>query len=174
MRTANEINYKPALLEAVESVNYAQKQKLFTHLSNHFKGDLAGKTIAIWGLSFKPQTDDMREASSIVLMKALWQAGAIVQAYDPEAMEECQRIFNDNDNLALMGTKESALKGADALVVCTEWSQFRAPDFDLIGNALTTKVIVDGRNLYDPQLLNERGFAYYAIGRGDSVKKVNA
>ena len=174
VRTANGINYKPALLEAVESVNYAQKQKLFTHLHNHFNGDLAGKTVAIWGLSFKPQTDDMREASSIVLMKSLWEAGATVQAYDPEAMEECQRIFGDNNNLALVGTKESALKGADALVVCTEWSQFRAPDFDLIGNSLSSKVIVDGRNLYDPQLLNERGFAYYAIGRGDSVKKVKA
>ncbi len=116
----------------------------------------------------------MREASSIVLMKSLWAAGATVQAYDPEAMEECQRIFGDNDNLALVGTKESALRGADALVVCTEWSQFRAPDFDLIGNSLSSKVIVDGRNLYDPQLLNERDFAYYAIGRGDSVKKVTS
>ncbi len=172
IRTANGIDYKPALLEAVESVNYAQKQKLFSHLNSHFKGDLAGKTIAIWGLSFKPQTDDMREASSIVLMQALWQAGAVVQAYDPEAMEECQRLFGDNDNLSLVGTKESALKGADALVVCTEWSQFRAPDFELIANTLSEKVIVDGRNLYDPQLLKARGFAYYAIGRGDSVKKV--
>ncbi len=173
IRTANGIDYKPALLEAVETVNYAQKQKLFTNLNHHFNGELAGKTIAIWGLSFKPQTDDMREASSIVLMKALWEAGANVQAYDPEAMEECQRMFGDNDKLALVGTKESALKGADALVVCTEWSQFRAPDFDLIASSLSSKVIIDGRNLYDPQLLNERGFAYYAIGRGDSVKKVS-
>jgi len=172
VRTANDIDYKPALLEAVESVNYAQKQKLFTNLSHYFDGELAGKTVAVWGLSFKPQTDDMREASSIVLMKALWEAGARVQAYDPEAMDECQRIFGDHDALSLMGTKESALKGADALVVCTEWSQFRAPDFDLIASSLSSKVIVDGRNLYDPQLLKERGFSYYGIGRGDSVKKV--
>jgi len=171
VRTAHGIDYQPALLEAVESVNYAQKQKLFKNLQSYFKGELKGKTIAVWGLSFKPQTDDMREASSIVLMKALWEAGATVQAYDPEAMEECQRIFGDNDKLSLVGTKESALKGADALVVCTEWSQFRAPDFDLIASSLSQKVIVDGRNLYDPELLKARGFAYYGIGRGESVVK---
>jgi UDPglucose 6-dehydrogenase len=113
----------------------------------------------------------MREASAIVLMNSLWAAGAKVQAYDPEAMEECQRMFGDNENLSLMGTKESALKGADALVVCTEWSQFRAPDFELIANTLSHKVIIDGRNLYDPELLKERGFAYYGIGRGESIQK---
>lgn len=172
VRTAHGIDYKPALLEAVESVNYAQKQKLFKNLNTHFKGDLAGKTVAVWGLSFKPQTDDMREASAIVLMKSLWEAGAKVQAYDPEAMEEAQRIFGTRDDLALMGTKEAALNGADALVICTEWSQFRAPDFDFIAESLSEKVIVDGRNLFDPALLNKRGFAYYAIGRGDSVVKV--
>jgi len=171
VRTAHGIDYQPALLEAVESVNYAQKQKLFKNLYTYFNGDLKGRTIAVWGLSFKPQTDDMREASSIVLMKALWEAGAKVQAYDPEAMEECQRIFGHREDLSLMGTKESALKGADALVVCTEWSQFRAPDFDLIAQSLSQKVIVDGRNLYDPELLKQRGFAYYGIGRGESVKK---
>jgi len=172
IRTANGIDYKPAILEAVEQVNYRQKQKLFDNLETHFNGELAGKTIAVWGLSFKPQTDDMREASSIVLMKSLWAAGAKVQAYDPEAMEECQRMFGNEDALTLVGTKESALKNADALVICTEWSQFRAPDFDLIGESLTDKVIVDGRNLFDPELMKDRGFAYYAIGRGESVKSV--
>jgi UDPglucose 6-dehydrogenase len=172
VRTAHGIDYKPTLLEAVESVNYAQKQKLYKNLRSYFNGDLAGKTIAIWGLSFKPQTDDMREASSMVLMEALWQAGATVQAYDPEAMEECQRIYGSREGLSLVGTKESALHGADALVICTEWSQFRAPDFDLIAEKLTHKVIIDGRNLYDPALLKERGFAYYGIGRGESIKKV--
>tara|TARA_R110001583_G_scaffold7158_4_gene35631 strand:+ start:21226 stop:22566 length:1341 start_codon:yes stop_codon:yes gene_type:complete len=171
VRTAHGIDYKPALLEAVESVNYAQKQKLFKNLQSYFNGDLAGKTIALWGLSFKPQTDDMREASAMVLMEALWQAGAKVQAYDPEAMEECQRIYGSREDLSLVGTKESALNGADALVVCTEWSQFRAPDFDLIAKKLAHKVIVDGRNLYDPVLLKERGFSYYGIGRGESIKK---
>lgn len=172
VKTAHGIDYKPALLEAVESVNYAQKQKLFFHVNNHFNGDLKGKTVAVWGLSFKPQTDDMREASSRVLMESLFEVGARVQAYDPEAMEECQRIYGSRDDLALMGTKEAALQGADVLVICTEWSQFRAPDFDLIADKLSTKVIVDGRNLFDPALLNKRGFSYYAIGRGDSVKKV--
>jgi UDPglucose 6-dehydrogenase len=145
---------------------------LFTHINNHFNGDLAGKTVAVWGLSFKPQTDDMREASARVLMESLWKAGAKVQAYDPEAMEECQRIYGNRADLSLVGTKESALNGADALVICTEWSQFRAPDFDLITESLSTKVIVDGRNLYDPALLKKRGFSYYAIGRGDSIKRV--
>jgi UDPglucose 6-dehydrogenase len=171
VRTAHGIEYKPALLEAVESVNYAQKQKLFKNLNTYFNGDLAGKTVAIWGLSFKPQTDDMREASAMVLIESLWKAGAKVQAYDPEAMEECQRIYGVRDDLSLVGTKESALNGADALVVCTEWSQFRAPDFDLIENSLSHKVIIDGRNLYDPILLKQRGFAYYGIGRGESINK---
>lgn len=169
VRTAQGIDYQPALLEAVEAVNYRQKQKLFSHLHRHFDGQLAGKTIAVWGLSFKPKTDDMREASSRVLMEALWQAGAKVQAYDPEAMEECQRIYGERDELMLAGTKESALKNADALVICTEWSQFRAPDFEVIANALSEKLIVDGRNLFEPALLKEKGFTYYAIGRGDSV-----
>ncbi|WP_085300402.1 UDP-glucose dehydrogenase family protein [Cognaticolwellia mytili] len=173
VRTAQGIDYKPALLEAVESVNYAQKQKLFKNLSTYFNGELAGKTVAVWGLSFKPQTDDMREASSMVLMESLWQAGAKVQAYDPEAMEECQRIYGVRDDLSLVGTKESALNNADALVVCTEWSQFRAPNFDLIEKSLAHKVIIDGRNLYDPALLKQRGFAYYGIGRGESVQKTS-
>ncbi|MDX2367871.1 MAG: UDP-glucose/GDP-mannose dehydrogenase family protein [Colwellia sp.] len=172
VRTAHGIEYQPALLEAVEKVNYAQKRKLFSNLNQYFSGDLKGKTVAVWGLSFKPQTDDMREASSMVLMESLWEAGAKVQAYDPEAMEECQRIYGVRDDLSLVGTKESALNNADALVVCTEWSQFRAPDFDLIANSLSHKVIVDGRNLYDPALMKQYGFAYYGIGRGDSVTKV--
>ena len=171
VRTAHDVDYKPALLEAVESVNHAQKQKLFKHLQQYFNGQLMGKTIAIWGLSFKPQTDDMREASSRVLMEALWNVGAKVQAYDPEAMEECQRIYGARDDLTLMGTKEAALTNADALVICTEWSQFRAPDFDFIANTLSNKVIVDGRNLFDPVALKQRGFSYYAIGRGDSVQQ---
>jgi UDPglucose 6-dehydrogenase len=171
VQTANKVNYKPVLLEAVESVNFHQKKKLFTHLHNHFSGDLAGKNIAIWGLSFKPQTDDMREAPARELMEALWQANANVQAYDPEAMEECQRIYGTRNDLTLAGTKESALKNADALVICTEWSQFKAPDFDTIAQQLKNKVLIDGRNLFEPSLMKKRGFTYYAIGRGESVKK---
>lgn len=173
VRTAHDIEYQPALLEAVEKVNSTQKRKLFSNLYQYFSGNLKGKTIAVWGLSFKPQTDDMREASSLVLMKALWQSGAKVQAYDPVAMEECQRMFGVRDDLSLVGTKESALSGADALVICTEWSQFRAPDFDIIANSLSHKVIVDGRNLYDPTLMKKYGFTYYGIGRGDSVTDVS-
>ncbi len=173
IKTSHGIDYQPALLEAVETVNHAQKQKLFTHIKNYFGNDLAGKTIAVWGLSFKPKTDDMREASSRVLMESLWQAGAKVQAYDPEAMEECQRIYGNRDDLILVGTKEAALRNADALAICTEWSQFRAPDFDFVSQSLSNPVIVDGRNLYDPQMLNEKGFTYFAIGRGDSLKKTS-
>ncbi|MEP1740122.1 MAG: UDP-glucose/GDP-mannose dehydrogenase family protein [Kangiellaceae bacterium] len=170
VRTANSLDYKPAILEAVESVNYRQKNKLFEYLTEYFNGQLQGKNIALWGLSFKPNTDDMREASSRVLMESLWEAGATVQAYDPEAMEECQRIYGARDNLTLCGTKEATLKSADALVICTEWSQFRAPDFALISESLTHDVIIDGRNLFEPSDMAKKGFAYYAIGRGLSVK----
>ena len=170
-RTASGLDYTPRILEAVEAVNLKQKSKLFEYLTHYFKGDLSGKTIALWGLSFKPNTDDMREASSRVLMESLWQAGASVQAYDPEAMEECQRIYSSEEKLDLCGTKESTLKNADALVICTEWSQFRAPDFDLIKSSLSNPLIVDGRNLFEPSDMEDKGFDYYAIGRGLSVRK---
>ncbi|MDX1302654.1 UDP-glucose/GDP-mannose dehydrogenase family protein [Photobacterium sp.] len=172
VRTSQGIGYRSELLEAVERVNYRQKDKLMANLDHHFNSDLKDKTIAVWGLSFKPNTDDMREASSRVLMESLWQAGAKVQAFDPEAMEECQRIYGNRDDLLLMGTKEAALQGADALVICTEWTNFRAPDFDFIATTLKEKVIVDGRNLFEPALMQERGFNYYAIGRGDSIRPV--
>jgi UDPglucose 6-dehydrogenase len=169
VRTAEKVGYTPELLRSVEAVNGRQKEKLFSHLQSYFNGDLAGKRIALWGLSFKPNTDDMRDASSRVLMENLWAAGAIVQAYDPEAMNETQRIYGTRADLNLMGTKESALNGADALVVCTEWNAFKAPDFDLIKETLNHAVIFDGRNLYDPAILEEQGIAYYGIGRGRSV-----
>ncbi|MFT5452961.1 MAG: UDPglucose 6-dehydrogenase, partial [Enterobacterales bacterium] len=165
-RAANEIGYKPSLLEAVEEVNRQQKHKLHEYLTHHFKGELKGKTIALWGLSFKPNTDDMREASSRTLMECLWKDGAVVQAYDPEAMKESKRIYGERADFILHDTKEQALKGADALVICTEWSQFRAPDFELIKSELSESVIIDGRNLFDPKLLADMGIAYYAIGRG--------
>ena len=136
----------------------------------HFGGDVKGKTVAIWGLSFKPNTDDMREASSRVLMENLWKAGAKVKAYDPEAMEETQRIYGSRDDLDLVGTKESALNGADFLVICTEWQAFRAPDFELIKEKLSSPLIFDGRNLFEPNMMLEYGLHYYAIGRGLSVK----
>ncbi|PCI69608.1 MAG: UDP-glucose 6-dehydrogenase [Gammaproteobacteria bacterium] len=168
-KTASQHGYESSILNAVEKVNHAQKGKLFSYLNKHFNGDLNGKTIALWGLSFKPNTDDMREASSRVLMESLWKSGAKVQAYDPEAMEECQRIYGNRDDLLLTGTKETALNGSDALVICTEWSQFRAPDFNLIKSSVSEKLIVDGRNLFDPVDMKEQGFSYYGIGRGLSV-----
>ena len=122
-------------------------------------------TFALWGLSFKPNTDDMREAPSRVLMEALWKAGAKVQAYDPEAMEETQRIYGNRDDLSLCGTKESTLKGADALVIVTEWQAFKAPDFELIKAQLKQAVVFDGRNLFDPKRMSAKDIMYFSIGR---------
>jgi len=170
-RTAREVGYQAELLQAVEAVNYRQKSKLFEMISRHFNGDLSGKVIAVWGLAFKPQTDDMREASARVLMESLWAAGARVQAYDPEAMDEAHRIYGDRADLALMGSRDATLEGADALAICTEWKAFRVPDFALLQARLKQPLIFDGRNLYDPEQLAELGFVYYGIGRGQSIKR---
>lgn len=164
-RTAEEIDFEPMILKAVEDRNTQQKQVLFNKINAHYKGDLAGKTFAIWGLAFKPNTDDMRDAPSRVLMEALWQAGAKVQAFDPEAMEEAQRIYGVRDDLQLCGTRQSALKGADALVICTEWKSFWAPDFEVMQDLLKAPVIFDGRNLFDPAIIKRKGFEYYSVGR---------
>lgn len=169
IRTAEQTGYNTSLLKSVEAVNKQQKHKLFQKLQQHFGAELSGKTVAVWGLSFKPNTDDMREAPSRDLMEALWTAGASVQAFDPEAMEETQRIYGIRADLKLVGTKEAALHQADALVICTEWKTFRSPDFDQLRQSLKKPVIVDGRNLFDPAKMHELGFSYYAIGRGDSV-----
>jgi UDPglucose 6-dehydrogenase len=179
VRTTDAIGYNSEILKAVENVNFRQKNKLFEYISRHFKLEqnpdaLKGKTFAIWGLSFKPNTDDMRAASSLVLMESLWAAGAKVQAFDPESMEETQRICGSRDDLSLMGTKEAALNGADALVICTEWQNFRAPDFDLIKEKLKTNAFFDGRNMFEPERMKKKGFAYYSIGRGLSVSSSNS
>lgn len=171
IRTAESCGYQPQLLQAVEQINNEQKFKLVEFIRHHFDSHLAGKTLALWGLAFKPNTDDMREAPSRILMEALWEAGVIIQAYDPEAMDEAQRIYGARDDLKLMGTKEAALQGADALIICTEWQSFRAPDFDMVKSCLKHPVIFDGRNLYDPERLNSRGFTYYGIGRGASINR---
>ena len=165
IRTAEGIDFDAGILKAVEARNYEQKTTLFKKISNYYQGDLAGKTFAVWGLSFKPNTDDMREAPSRVLMEALWDAGAKVQAFDPEAMEETQRIYGDRDDLVLSGTKESALKGADALIIVTEWQTFRAPDFEVIKQQLSEPLVFDGRNLYEPSRMKKKGIRYYAVGR---------
>jgi UDPglucose 6-dehydrogenase len=165
IKTADKIKFDAKVLKAVEDRNNEQKTTLFHKVSKHFNGNLKGKTFAIWGLSFKPNTDDMREAPSRVVMEALWEAGAKVQAYDPEAMNETQRIYGSRDDLLLCGTKESALKNADSLIIVTEWQAFRAPDFDAIKDMLSAPVIFDGRNMYDPKRMQKRGFAYYSVGR---------
>jgi UDPglucose 6-dehydrogenase len=164
-RSAEEVGYDASILAAVESVNSRQKQILFNKIKAHF-GNVRGKTIALWGLAFKPNTDDMREAASRVLMELLWGAGAKVRAYDPVAMPECARIYGSRDDLILCKSADQALEGADALAIVTEWRQFRSPDFDLIKSALSSPVIFDGRNLYDPAHMEQAGFSYYAIGRG--------
>ena len=170
INTAGQNGYTPAILNAVEDVNGRQKRKLFEYISNYFKDGVAGKTFALWGLSFKPNTDDIREASSRVVMEQLWEACAHVRAFDPEAMDEIATIYPNESGLSLVDTKEEALEGADALVICTEWQNFRAPDFDLILEKVKNKVIFDGRNMYDPMLMREKGLTYFGIGRSSAVK----
>jgi UDPglucose 6-dehydrogenase len=169
-RTARSHGYEAHLLSAVEAVNLQQKGKLFELISRHFDGRLAGRTIALWGLAFKPNTDDMREASSRHLMEALWKAGAKVRAFDPEAREEARRLYGERDDLLLCEHAYDALQGADVLVVVTEWKAFRSPDFARIRASLVDPAIFDGRNLYDPAAVEEAGLAYYGIGRGRSLQ----
>lgn len=169
IQSSNEIGYNAELVQAVNSVNDRQKAVLFRKISSHFGGQLKDRTFAVWGLSFKPNTDDMREATSVVLMQALWAAGARVRAYDPQAMAEARRMCGERADLQLCSSADEALNGADALVVVTEWQEFRSPDFERIRAALSAPVIFDGRNIYDPRQLERLGFAYYGIGRGKSA-----
>jgi len=171
-RTAQEIGYEAQLLNAVEAVNNRQKNVMFEKLSLAFDHDLKNKTIAVWGLSFKPNTDDMRAAPSRNLIEAIWAAGGKVQAFDPAAMSEATRIYGARDDLQLAANREMALEGADALVICTEWKQFRTVDFKKLKTCLNYPVLVDGRNLFDPAAAKEAGFMYYAIGRADSLMPV--
>ncbi|MDR9406806.1 MAG: UDP-glucose/GDP-mannose dehydrogenase family protein [Spiribacter sp.] len=175
-RTAHDVNYVAQLLQAVEEVNERQKHYVFNQVRQHYQGDLAGRRFALWGLSFKPNTDDMREAASRRLMESLWEAGASVQAFDPKAMPETAALYADEPKLALCDSAEAALEGADALIVMTEWNLFRSPDFEQMARQLKAPVIFDGRNLYDPAMLARLGFDYYAIGRppvGPSATAVN-
>lgn len=168
-RSAHEHDFEATLLNAVEQVNKRQKSVVFEKINRYFQGKLSGATIALWGLAFKPNTDDMREAPSRTLMEALWSAGAKVRAYDPVAGEEAIRIYGDRPDLQLVKNSSDALKGADALAIVTEWQEFRSPDFDMIKSTLKNPVIFDGRNLYDPGFVKRFGLKYYAIGRGDSL-----
>ncbi len=164
-RTAQQVGYQAELLSAVENVNNRQKQVLVEKVMRHYHGNVKGKTFALWGLSFKPKTDDMREAPSRVVLEALIAAGASLQAFDPEAMHEAKRIYGDKPGLALMETAEAALVNADALIVVTEWKTFWSPDFEWVKATLKDAVIFDGRNLYNPSLLKSLGITYYGIGR---------
>lgn len=171
---ANDAGLQADMLQAVERVNNAQKDVMFQKLSQAFDGDLGGRTIAIWGLAFKPNTDDMREAPSRVLMEALWDAGAKVRAFDPEAMAEARRHYGERPDFLLASSPQEAAAGADALAICTEWKQFRVADFAWLKANLLNPVVVDGRNLYDPERLRQHGLLYYAIGRGDSIRQHGA
>ncbi len=165
-RTASEVDYDAPLLRAVEQVNLRQKEVIFNKISKHFNGELKGKTFAVWGLSFKPNTDDMRDAPSRVLMEALWKAGAKVKAFDPEAVEETTRIYGKRDDLEFAPKPMDAIPGCDALIIMTEWKVFRSPNLTAIKEGLKNPLIFDGRNIYDPETMEKEGFVYYGIGRG--------
>ncbi|GAB6048018.1 UDP-glucose/GDP-mannose dehydrogenase family protein [Methyloparacoccus murrellii] len=173
-RTAREVDYSAQLLQAVEGVNERQKLRLFEKLAAYFQGRLQGRTFALWGLAFKPNTDDMREASSRVLMERLWAAGARVRAFDPVARDEARRLYGERADLVLCDSPEATLEGADALVIVTEWNVFRSPDFDMIRSTLSHPAIFDGRNLYDPARLKSLGFDYFGIGRGEATRAPGA
>ncbi len=166
-RTARSIGYEARILEAVETTNRQQKEKLFEKISKFYKGDVAGKVIALWGLSFKPRTDDMREAPSRTLLERLIAEGAIVKAYDPVALEEARQIYGDKTGLQLCDSADEALQGANALAIVTEWKNFWSPDFSDLAEQLADKAIFDGRNLYEPKALKPFGLRYFAIGRGE-------
>ncbi len=165
-QSAGEIGYQAELIQAVENVNNRQKKLLAEKILRHFNGDIAGRNFAVWGLAFKPNTDDMRAAPSRDLMEAIWAAGGTVSAYDPQAGEEAGRLYGQRSDLTLCESAEAALPGADALIIVTEWQEFRSPDFDLIKKSLREPVIFDGRNVYNPETLAELGISYYGIGRG--------
>ena len=168
-RTAAGVGYDAQLLRAVEEVNDRQKQVLFAKISDYFDGNLAGKQVAVWGLAFKPNTDDMRDAPSRTLIEALWEAGATVVAYDPEAMHEARRLYPvemSDGRLRLAEDENDALNHSHCLVICTEWRPFRAPDFEEVRERLLYPVIFDGRNIHDPERMEREGFTYFGIGLG--------
>jgi UDPglucose 6-dehydrogenase len=158
-------NLNSQLLEAVEEINKEQKLVLVDKIKKHFGDNLKGLTFAVWGLAFKPQTDDMREAPSITIINALVNAGAKIQAYDPAAMKEAEHIFGNQPNISYTQDEYQALQNADAMLLLTEWHQFRYPDFGRIKSILRQPIIFDGRNQYEPKTMKELGFTYYSIGR---------
>jgi UDPglucose 6-dehydrogenase len=170
IRSANEVQHTPEILHAVEAVNERQKQVLVHKMRSHYAGKLRGRTFALWGLAFKPNTDDMRQAPSLAIVDSLLKEGARVRAYDPVATGEAARIFGGKQDVVLCKSAYEAATGADALAIVTEWQEFRSPDFDRLKELLEAPVIFDGRNLYDPGMVNRFGFTYYAIGRGRALQ----
>ncbi len=164
IRTANDNKYPLRILQAVEDVNDDQKSVIFTKLMKHFNNDLKGKTIAIWGLSFKPGTDDMREAPALVLIEKILSEGAKIKAYDPVAIEEAKRRIGDI--VEYTDDMYEATIDADALLLITEWNEFRLPKYKVLKKLMARTIVFDGRNIYDPEEMNNFGFAYYCIGRG--------
>lgn len=162
-RSAEDSKYDFRILKAVMDVNTYQKTKLFDRIKEYFKGDLKGKQIAVWGLAFKPHTDDIREAPALYNIELLLQEGAVVRAHDPEAMENVKRIFGDK--IKYFENPYEAAQGADAILIATEWPEFRTPDFEKLSGALKSKVIFDGRNVYELDIMKEHGYVYYSIGR---------
>lgn len=158
-------DYQPQLLTAVQAINANQKQELFKQISQYFSGQLAGKTLALWGVAFKPNTDDIRESSSRVLIESLWAHGARVNLYDPEALANFKQAYGERDDYTCCNSPQAALQGADALVIVTEWPCFRSPNFKAIQQTLKHPVIFDGRNLYQPKVVAQYGLNYYSIGR---------
>lgn len=166
-KMAHTVDYDMPLINAIDQVNQRQKQVLFNKISRYFSGELAGKTVALWGLAFKPNTDDMREAPSCVLINHLLQAGSKVRAYDPAAHKQARQIFGDHPELSFHDHSLLALDDADVLAIVTEWDEFKHPDFVVIRDKLRHPVVFDGRNIYDPLVLAAHGLKYYAIGHGD-------
>ncbi|MGD2170457.1 MAG: UDP-glucose/GDP-mannose dehydrogenase family protein [Gammaproteobacteria bacterium] len=168
-RTAREIGHQAKILDAVEATNREQKEILFDKISRFYSGDLDGKVVALWGLSFKPQTDDMREAPSRVLIDMLVEAGARIRAYDPVAMEEAKKIYEGVKQIEFCKTEMDSIVGADVLAIVTEWKNFWSPEFGLLAEHLADKAIFDGRNLYEPAVVKQFGMKYFAIGRGEKI-----
>ncbi len=171
--TSRENNYEAQLLQAVDSVNDRQKHVLFEKLMRQFDNDIKGKTFAIWGLSFKPNTDDLREAPSRVLIESIFEHGGTVRAYDPVAMKEMRHFYPDEKRLELVGTAMDTVEGTDALLINTEWREFRSPDLDVLKKGLKQAIVIDGRNLYDPEQMREAGFVYDCIGRPHDDSKLS-
>ncbi len=172
-RSAGEFGYRAELIEAVDNINNRQKDLLFNKLHAHFGRQLDGLVIALWGLAFKPNTDDLREAPSLAFMESCWAAGVTIRAYDPAARDATANLYGERADLVLCASAEQALEGADALAVVTEWQEFRTPDFDRIAKLLRKPVVFDGRNIYDPEQMAALGFQYYAVGRGSLSPATN-